>query len=81
MKCNILYSLTVSLHSPPLLPSSSLLLSFHFPIHRSLHSPSHSPLLPLTSLGSRCVPPAPGNSPNMTSGRPRIVLGVRVAIR
>ena len=33
------------------------------------------------SLGSRCVPPAPGNSPSCTSGRPRDVLGLSVARR
>lgn len=35
----------------------------------------------LTILGSLCVPPAPGNSPNITSGVPRIVFLLLVATR
>ena len=34
-----------------------------------------------TSLGSLCVPPAPGNNPNITSGSPTKVFGLRVAMR
>src|SRR3954449_5497579 len=34
-----------------------------------------------TRRGTRCVPPAPGNRPTLTSGRPRRVLGLLGATR
>ena len=65
--------------------SSSLAISSTSPISRHWLAGTCSPLVIITNafaaptiLGNLCVPPAPGNSPKLTSGRPHLEEGTAI---